>query len=229
MRLSLNLAGAAAMLAIAAPAFAHPGEDMPPPPAMPAPQPQYAPYDSGARDAWLADCRQRLSSRDRGVGGALIGGAVGALAGNRIAGRGNRTVGTIAGAAVGAVAGTVIDKAEDRGRNRDECEAYLDDYYARYTQGPGYGAGYGYPGSAYPGYGYGYPGAYAPAQTGCCMAQAVMMVPVMMVPVAQPKPECKETVEYVTEWVPAPRHKARRVYRPSKIVPDKRTKLVPAD
>ncbi|GGZ05030.1 glycine zipper 2TM domain-containing protein [Novosphingobium colocasiae] len=219
MRLSLILAGAAAMLATTAPALAHPGEEMAPP--MPAPmsgpQQHYAPYDSAARDAWLADCRQRLSSRDNGVGGALIGGAVGALAGNRIAGRGNRTVGTIAGAAVGAVAGTVIDKAEDRGRNRDECEAYLDDYYARYTQ-PGYG---------YPGYGYGYPAGYGYgyAQGGCCMAQPMMMVPVMMVPVVQPKPECKETVEYVTEWVPARRHK--RVYRPSKIVPDKRTKLVP--
>lgn len=215
MRLSLTLAGTAALLA-AAPALAHPDHDMPPPPPESASQPHYAPYDSGARDAWLADCRQRLSSRDNGVGGALIGGAVGALAGNRIAGRGNRTVGTVAGAAVGAIAGTVIDKAEDRGRNRDECEAYLDDYYARYTQ-PGYG---------YPGYGYGYPAGYGYAQGGCCMAQPMMMVPVMMVPVAQPKPECKETVEYVTEWVPARRHK--RVYR-SKIVPDKRTKLIPAD
>ncbi|KMS52836.1 membrane protein [Novosphingobium barchaimii LL02] len=106
---------------------------------------RYGGYEPAARDAWLADCRQRLSARDAGLGGALIGGAVGGFAGNRIAGRGNRTVGTLAGVAVGAAAGAVIDKAEDTGRNRDECEAYLDDYYARYTQSgghPGYG-GYG--------------------------------------------------------------------------------------
>lgn len=56
--------------------------------------------------------------RDRGVGGALIGGAAGAVAGNLIAGRGNRTAGTLLGAGVGAVAGAVIDRAEDRGRRR---------------------------------------------------------------------------------------------------------------
>ncbi len=100
--------------------------------------PRYGGYEPAARDAWLADCRHRLSARDSGVGGALIGGAVGGFAGNRIAGRGNRTVGTLAGAAVGAVAGAAIDKAEDAGRNRDECEAYLDDYYARYTQSGAY-------------------------------------------------------------------------------------------
>lgn len=176
-------------------------------------------YGGDARDAWLADCRQRASSRDSGVGGAVIGGLVGGVAGNRIAGRGNRTVGTLAGAAVGAAAGAVIDKAEDTGRNRDECEAYLDDYYARYNQqaaypgGPAYGGGYPQQGYAAPGYGY-------PAQ-GCCMAQ-----PMMMVPVQQAKPNCVETVEYVYEDVPV--RPARRVIpRRSKVVPDKRVKLVP--
>jgi len=192
--------------------------------------PAYDSYDPAARDAWLADCRHRLSSRDSGVGGAVIGGVVGGLAGNRIAGRHNRTVGTIAGAAVGAVAGAAIDKAEDQGRNRDECEAYLDDYYAAYTQGRpgGYPGGYregrqAYPGGPMPGYGY--PAAYYPAYAaqGCCMAQPMMMVPVM-----QPKPQCTETVEYVTEYVPVHTRKRYIPRRPSKIVPDKRTKLVPA-
>ncbi|WP_373487410.1 glycine zipper 2TM domain-containing protein, partial [Blastomonas sp.] len=40
------------------------------------------------------------------------------LAGNRIAGRGNRRGGTLIGAGVGAVTGMVIDKAEDRERCR---------------------------------------------------------------------------------------------------------------
>lgn len=68
--------------------------------------------------------------------------------------------------------GAAIDNA---GPNRDECEAYLDDYYTRYMEG-------GY----YPTYGYS-PGAQPTA--------AAM----------QAEPECTETVEYVYEDVPAPR------------------------
>ncbi|HUD29310.1 MAG TPA: glycine zipper 2TM domain-containing protein [Novosphingobium sp.] len=232
MRLRLRAAALAALSLAATPAFAQegyagadytaPGYD-----AGGYPDREYAPphgggYAGDPREAWLADCRQRLSSRDSGVGGAVIGGLVGGVAGNRIAGSGNRTVGTIAGAAVGAAAGAVIDKTEDSGRNRDECEAYLDDYYARYNQqaaypgGPVYG---GYPQQGYyaaPGYGYGY------AAQGCCMAQ-----PMMMVPVRQAQPNCVETVEYVYEDVPV--RPARRVIpRRSKVVPDKRVKLVPA-
>ncbi|WP_232495151.1 glycine zipper 2TM domain-containing protein [Novosphingobium kaempferiae] len=213
MRLPLRAAGLAVLTLAASPALAHEGHS--------GPAPYYGGYEGrseydprGAQEAWLADCRQRLSSRDSGVGGAVIGGVVGGLAGNRIAGRGNRTAGTVVGAAVGAVAGAAIDKAEDRGRNRDECEAYLDDYYARYNGG-GYGPGYA-PQGYYPAYGYGYP-----AQ-GCCMAQ-----PMMMVPVARPaEPNCTETVEYVYEDVPV--RPARRVLpRRSKAVPDKRVKIVP--
>lgn len=213
MRLRLYAAVLAATSLAAAPALAHPHDRIDPRGPDRDDQrgyddgPQYGGYDHYARDAWLADCRQRISSRDSGVGGAVIGGVVGAVAGNRIAGRGNRTVGTLAGAAVGAAAGTVIDRAEDSGRNRDECEAYLDDYYARYTQGAGYA---GYPQQAYyPAYGYGYP------------AQQPIMVPA-----AQTEPQCTETVEYVYEDVPV-RPARRSIPRRAKAVPDKRVKLVP--
>ena len=53
---------------------------------------------------------------DNGVGGAVIGGLAGAAAGNVIAGRGDKTAGTLLGAGIGAVAGVAIDKAEDRGQ-----------------------------------------------------------------------------------------------------------------
>lgn len=175
------------------------------------------------RDAWLADCRSRVSSRDSGVGGAVIGGVVGGVAGNRIAGRGNRTIGTLGGAAVGAVAGSAIDRAEDRGRTRDECEAYLDDYYARYAAG-GFGPQYGY--GSYP-QAYAQPGytSYAPAYgygaaNGCCGGAPVMMVPV------QTQPECTETVEYIYEDVPV-RPRSYRPARRTKTIPDKRVKIVP--
>lgn len=184
----------------------------------------HAGYDGPARDAWLADCRQKIAHRDNGIGGALIGGAVGGLAGNRLAGKSNRTVGTVAGAAVGAVAGMAIDKAEDR-RDRDECEAYLDSYYASYA-----GGGYGYAAYGYGGYGpaggyqaYGYPTYAHGYNQGCCGA------PMMAVPVQQSEPECTETetVEYIDE--PAP---ARRVIsRPAPVqrtpARDKRVKVVP--
>lgn len=223
---------AGSALALAMPASAHDGLHAPAPgaaPAGPDTRPEWrgdapqagAPYAGAAqsssgyvssgpvidsREAWLADCRRRVS--DNGIGGAVIGGVAGGLFGNRLAGRGNRTVGTIAGAAVGAVAGAAIDKAEDRGRTRDQCETYLDDYYARanYARAnPGYAYGYGYPG----GYGHqgGYPAyAYIPVQNGCCQPAPV-------------QPDCVETVEY--EYVDAP---ARRVIRRA---PDKRVRVVP--
>jgi len=127
--------------------------------------------------------------------------------GNRIAGRGNRTVGTVAGAAVGAIAGAAIDKGEDRARTRDHCEAYLDDYYAQYDQGyaggaPGRG-GYGYPAMAY---------GYA--------------VPMMMVPVIMPTQQnCTETVTYEYVDVPVRRrhiHRAPVRRAPVYRAPDKR-------
>lgn len=168
--------------------------------------------DPATRDAWLADCRERIGRRDNGLGGALIGGVVGGFAGNRIAGKHHRTTGTIAGAAVGAAAGMAIDKAEDSGRARDECEAYLADYEARYSQ-QHYGYGYGQHGYAQPYPAYGYGGA-------CC--QPMMMVPIMQMP--RGEPECTETVEYVYEDVPV-----RRVVpqKRVKVVPDKRVKIVP--
>ena len=89
------------------------------------------------REAWLAECRNRLATHeesDRGkVIGAIAGAAIGGVAGNRIAGSGNRLVGTAAGAAIGALAGGAIgDSIDDRqappASAYGECEAYLDDY-----------------------------------------------------------------------------------------------------
>ena len=80
--------------------------------------------------------------RDDGLGGAAIGAVAGGVAGNLIAGRGNRLGGTLIGAGVGGIAGYAIDKAEDRGRG------------APPPPPPGYGAGYPPPP---PGHGAGYP------------------------------------------------------------------------
>ena len=71
--------------------------------------------------------------REDGLGGALIGGIAGGLIGNRIAGHGDRLLGTAAGAAVGALAGAAIDRAEDGHRYDDRGppppgEGYGPDY-----------------------------------------------------------------------------------------------------
>ena len=59
----------------------------------------------------------RYGRRDDGLGGAALGAVAGGVAGNLIAGRGNRLGGTLIGAGVGAAAGYAIDRAEDdRGR-----------------------------------------------------------------------------------------------------------------
>ena len=71
--------------------------------------------------------------RDDGLGGALIGGVAGGLLGNRVAGRGDRLLGTAAGAAVGALAGAAIDRAEDGHRYDDRGPP---------PPGEGYGSGY---------------------------------------------------------------------------------------
>ena len=80
------------------------------------------------------DDRHDAPRRDDGVGGAAIGSVVGGVAGNRIAGRGNRTAGTLVGAGVGAVAGMAIDKAEDAPRHAPPPR----------RPGVGYDDGYGY-------------------------------------------------------------------------------------
>ncbi|MBB4614613.1 glycine zipper 2TM domain-containing protein [Novosphingobium taihuense] len=131
---------------------------------------------------------------DKGVGGALLGGVLGGVAGNRIAGKGNRVLGTAVGAVAGAVAGNVIDKAEDKGLRR-EC----DDYFASLPP-------QGYPGAAYPGY---YPG-YAP--------YGYVMVPVML----PPQKPCVETTVVTETWVEAKR--SRVIPPRPKIIKEKRVK-----
>ncbi|MGB3377352.1 MAG: glycine zipper 2TM domain-containing protein [Allopontixanthobacter sediminis] len=54
--------------------------------------------------------------RDDGTTGLLIGGAVGGLLGNEVAGRGDKTLGAILGAAGGAILGRSIDRSNSRCR-----------------------------------------------------------------------------------------------------------------
>jgi Ni/Co efflux regulator RcnB len=112
-------------------------------------------YESGYDDdmAYLERCRQ-----SSGIGGAVVGGAIGALAGNRIAGRGDRTAGTLIGGGLGAIAGAAIDI------NTDKCRKLM----KQYQHGHGSG-GYPQPGPAphavpVPAPNHGWQGGYYPQQ-----------------------------------------------------------------
>lgn len=160
---------------------------------------------------WSDDDLSRMCRRDDGVGGGLIGGVVGGVAGNRIAGRHNRTAGTLIGAGVGAIAGMAIDRAEDRracddywrrtdGRQTHGYGSGDRRYETAYGSGDRYEDGYYEPGYSRASYGYDYiPG---PATTIVIPGQPVIIE------------ETETTYETVT--IAAPRARVaprRRVHR----------------
>ena len=80
-------------------------------------------YREGRRDAqsigsntrlWRGDDGRYYCKLDDGTTGLIIGAAVGGLAGNELAGRGDRTLGAILGAAGGALLGREIDRSNYR-------------------------------------------------------------------------------------------------------------------
>lgn len=88
----------------------------------------------------------RGKDRDGGLGGALIGGAVGAVAGNVIAGKGERLAGSLIGGGVGALAGAAIDvnDRDGRGLSRKRLskrDGRYDDRDSRMDYDYGYDAG----------------------------------------------------------------------------------------
>ena len=196
-----------------------------------APAPNYADrgYDNRVYDdreeelAYLAQCRE-----SSGIGGAVVGGALGALAGNRIAGRGERLGGSLIGGGLGAVAGAAIEQRTDRCRQllrkyggRDA--AYRDQYRGPQYQGPayqvpGYGAGYGtgqvqqtYPGGWRGGY-------YYPTYSYQQQAPTVTTVVVQSQPVTTTTTTTyiDEEVVYDTPTVTKRRVKPapKRIYKP---------------
>jgi uncharacterized protein YcfJ len=61
---------------------------------------------------WRGRDGRYYCKRDNGTTGLIVGGAVGALLGREIAGRGERTLGTIIGAAGGGLLGREIDRGK---------------------------------------------------------------------------------------------------------------------
>jgi len=65
---------------------------------------------------WRGNDGRYYCRKDNGTTGLLIGAGVGALIGNEVAGRGDRTLGAILGAAGGALLGREIDRSSTRCR-----------------------------------------------------------------------------------------------------------------
>lgn len=88
--------------------------------------------------------------KSQGVTGAAIGAMLGGVVGNGIAGRGNRTGGTLIGAGIGGLLGLAVEKANNKCRQYRPGEAEPRGYsYAKgQAYGSGWQAGYYYPQSA---------------------------------------------------------------------------------
>lgn len=109
----------------------------------------YAPGGGGYDGGYRYDACQR-DRTNRGTGGALVGGGIGALAGSNIAARGNRTEGAILGGILGAVIGANV------GKSAAACQPGQPDSYRQgYVAPPAQEGYYGYEGA--PG---GYQGGY---------------------------------------------------------------------
>lgn len=65
-------------------------------------------------NSWRGRDGRYYCRRDNGTTGLVVGGAVGGLIGNEVAGRGDRTLGTILGVAGGALLGREIDRGGSR-------------------------------------------------------------------------------------------------------------------
>jgi hypothetical protein len=88
------------------------------------------------RAQWIDECRRRTAGRSRNDTGTIIGALLGAIgggvAGNLIAGAGDKLLGTAVGAVGGGLGGGLIGSLfNGRKRNRYDCETALDNYMSQ--------------------------------------------------------------------------------------------------
>ncbi len=108
------LSAAAMLAACASPGYQQGGNQYP---ANPGAYPSNPGYASMGRVTNVEHLRGNQSS---GVGGAVVGGAVGGLAGHQIGGGSGRTAATI----VGAVGGALIGRSIEQNMNRGNMDVY---------------------------------------------------------------------------------------------------------
>ncbi|QFT76361.1 hypothetical protein [Erythrobacter sp. THAF29] len=144
--------------------------------------PSYAPVATVVeREEWIAECEARTSGRSEREKGGIIGGLLGAITGgiigNRVAGDGDRLLGTVVGAGTGGLGGVLLGNLIGSGKKGEayDCEAALDGYLSQYGQqapriarrtvpAPAYPTYGGYAPQGYYGYAPAYGYSYAPPQ-----------------------------------------------------------------
>lgn len=127
---------------------------------------RYVPYpDDRAFDSARAEelAYVERCKKSSGIGGAIVGGAIGAVAGNRIAGRGNRLGGSLIGGGLGAVAGAAIDQGTDRCRKLLDKYGYDQQHSGHYPNHPPVRHHSQQQPQVYPAYPSGWNGQYGPA------------------------------------------------------------------
>jgi hypothetical protein len=104
-----------------------PGYPAPRPKAMPHPEPRYERemHHKGGYHVPRGYEGYERCLKSNGVTGGAIGAILGGIAGNRIAGRGDRLGGTLLGAGLGGLAGVAVEKA------MDSCKRYRPGYIER--------------------------------------------------------------------------------------------------
>jgi Ni/Co efflux regulator RcnB len=108
-------------------------------------------YNEDYADSWgyrddVPRPAPRAPDKDKGLGGAVIGGAVGAVAGAAIAGKGDRTAGALIGGGLGALGGAAVDLNDRAGRGykgdklskKEHRRIERDDRYYDHDHGRGY-------------------------------------------------------------------------------------------
>lgn len=87
-------------------------------------------YDGSQPDSSTYGTIDAINAVNGGGGtsgaGAVVGGLIGALAGNQIGSGGGRTAATLVGAAGGAVAGNEVEKNRDQGKETFKIRVRLD-------------------------------------------------------------------------------------------------------
>jgi hypothetical protein len=129
----------------AAQAAATPQAYMPPPhagtypggpPMQPVPMGYAAQLAVFERQQWIDECHRRTAGRNRNDTGTIIGALLGAIgggvAGNLIAGTGDKLLGTVIGGAAGGLGGGLVGSLfNGRKRDRYDCAAALDAYLSQ--------------------------------------------------------------------------------------------------
>jgi Ni/Co efflux regulator RcnB len=152
--------------------------------------------------------------RSNGVAGGAIGGVIGAIAGNRIAGRGNRTAGTLIGGGLGALAGLGVEKATkkcDRYLPREEYQAPVANNYPRpYPQAQPYPQPYPQPSYPVQSGGYGWQGGYYYPQQAAAPVTTITVTPGTQTTTTT----TTEEVVYENVYTSAPRKRVVRKHAP---------------